>query len=282
MLDVEIIKFYDSVKDPTWPDIFSYTDSQQLPNFIKQECDQLHRFQSRKEQICSADYWIDITADVCVYKNLAFVPVGKCGLFYHTGLFGQMGWKKTPLRDVDVENTNFFGIVMHPLQRRLKGITQWLLECYRKNERTVHPDNPWVTSPAVVDWEQLNTDLENKYIRQLISTVQIGDRHSTSYHLSFGEFLNKVNWIPLDTLTDDQVKISMMSFFNRNGHTIQLPLNDQRRHVSGVDQLRIFNLVKQEFYNNPDNLISFYKIYGNDLKFYYNLVDNFSPDWQHL
>lgn len=282
MLDPEIVKFYNNVRDNTWPDIKSYADYLQLPTTIKNECVAVHHFENQKNQICNLDYWVQLTGSVCVFEDLAFVPVQKCAYFYNTTIFSNLGWQKVPLQDVDIQNTKFFGTVVHPLQRRLKGLTQWLVECYRTEDVHALESNPWVIAPTNVDWLQLKTDLSSGYLKKIIQTVGIGDTHSMPYSTMFGNLMSSVNWIPMDQYTDNEVKIIMMEFFKLHGHDIQLPLNDSRLHVSGPEQNEIFDLVKTEFYSDPTNLYSFYKIYSNDLKFYYNLLDNFTPDWQHL
>jgi hypothetical protein len=277
-----VVKFYNNVRDNTWPKIESYANYLRLPNTIKDECNTLHKFENQKSQICSLDYWLQLTSHVCVYKNLAFVPIPKCAYFYNTTIFTNLGWEKVPLSDVDIQNTKFFGTVIHPLQRRLKGLTQWLVECYRTTDTQPLDSNPWVIAPTPIDWKQLKSDLSGRYLKKLIQTVGVGDTHSTPYPILFGSLLSSINWIPMDQYTDNEVKIIMMKFFKLHGHDIRLPLDDQRLHVSSPDQTAIFDLIKSEFYNHPENLYSFYKFYSNDLKFFYNLLDNFDPNWQHL
>jgi hypothetical protein len=282
MLDSEVVKFYNDVKDKDWPSIESYADYLRLPDLIKDECNELHDFENRKNQICNHDYWLNHTGYVCVYKDLAFVPVQKCAYFYNTTLFTNLGWKKVPLVDVDIQNTKFFGTIVHPLQRRLKGLTQWLIECYSTEDVQLLESNPWILAPMTIDWEQLKTDLSARYLKKLIQTVAVGDIHSTPYSTMFGSVLDQIHWIPMDQYTDNEVKMIMMNFFKLHGHNIQLPLDDQRLHVSGSEKTDIFNFIENEFHSAPENIYTFYKFYSNDLKFYYNLINNFTPDWQHI
>lgn len=283
MLDHEIVKFYNSVKDPLWPEIHSYADYSLLPNVIKDECDNLHDFNNRKKEICNSDYWINATTEICVYKDLAFVPIAKCAYVYYTTLFNNLGWEKVSLKDVDLKNIKLFGVVMHPLQRRLKGISQWLVFSYQKNQNSNFLTNPWIKSSAPdIDWDQLFIDIQSTYLKNIIRSVFISDVHSMPYSLEFGSLLDKINWIPMDIMSDNDVKLSMMNFFKFQGFNIQLPLDDKRLHISSDNQNKIFNIVKSEFYNNDTNLVNFHKLYSNDLKLYYNLIDTFSLDWQHI
>lgn len=274
MIDIEIKKFYDSVKDPQWPDIKDYFDYVNLPQHIRDECVQTHGFQQRKNDICDAGYWQNLTTDVCVYKNLAYIPIPKCALVYYTTLFTNMGWERKNISDVDVESTKFFGLMMHPLTRWVKGITQWLVYSYT-TEPTVPTGQPWLFSHGATDWTQLKSDLKNAYLKNIIGSINVGDEHSLGYSAMLGPLLDKTTWIPMGKLSDNQLKIAMMDFFKKNGHDINLPLNDQRLHESTVDQLEIFNLVKKEVHKNQFQQCNFYKLYGNDLKFFYNLLDTF-------
>ena len=284
MLDNEILRFYNSVKDTSWPDIQDYYEFCQLPAIIKNECNDMHGFQQRKQQIVDNNYWANLFTEVCVYKNLAFLPVPKCAYVYYTTLFTNLGWEKVPLSNVDIANTQFFGTIIHPLTRWVKGIAEWILWCYKVGEEVTSDKNPWIfdQSQTVVDWPQLTLDLQTTPFKKLISTVNVGDIHSMPYSSMYGDLLDKINWIPMDILTDNEAKISMMNFFKLHGHDIVLPLNDKRLHVSEEGQLKLQNTVKQEFLKNKNQIYLFYHLFSHDLKFYYNLIENFTTNWQHI
>ena len=281
MLDRELVKFYNNVRDPAWPDIQDYKDYHLLPAGIKDECNSLHNFQTRKKQIYNNDYWSNQNTKIFIHKNLAYVPVPKCASTYYATLFNDLGWKLVELKDIDIENTKFFGIIMDPLTRRLKGITEWIVESYNTLDSEVLNDNQWNVFTEI-DWDQLKIDMKSKYINKLVSTVGFGDIHSMPYSIMFGNFLNKVNWIPMELFTSNQVKFSMMNFFKLCGHDIQLPINTPQLHVSSPNQLQVFDSIKQIFYSEPKHFYQFYKIYSNDLVFFHNLIDTFTPDWQHI
>jgi hypothetical protein len=279
MIDREILNFYNSIKDTSWPNIKNYLEFCRLPIHIKKECNDIHGFQQRKNQIVDNDYWIQQLNSACVYKNLAYIPITKCAFTYYTRLFTNLGWEKVPLNEIDVSSTKFFGTMMHPRTRWLKGIVEWLGMAYTiKGSDKSTSSNPWSnpdfwTGPT--NWEQLKSDLNNTAFQRLLTTLNVGDIHSMSYYAQFGDSLNNSTWIPMDIFTDDEVKIKMMSFFKLNGHNILLPLNDQRLHQSPPEKLEIFNIIKTLLDNNQNQnqLYSFYKLYANDLKFYYNLVE---------
>jgi hypothetical protein len=272
MIDDEILKFYEAVRDPGWPDIQNYFDYCRLPIPIKQECDNLHNFQQRKSDIYDINHWVGSTVDLCVYKNLAFVPVHKCAMIYNTTLFINLGWEKKSLHEIDIDSTYFFGTMMHPMTRWFKGITEWLLLSHMIGEQKPASTTSW-SRPYRVNRRELYLTLKNLSFQRVLSTMLVGDVHSMPYSVIFGDFLNNVNWIPMDVLSDNEVKISMMNFCKLHGHNISLPLNDKRLHESSVDKLAIFDIIKSICLKDNDQLYSFYKTYNTDLKFYSKLIE---------
>jgi len=275
MLDIEIIRFYNSLKDPSWPEIQNYNDYCLLPDYIKEECKDLHQFLDHKKNICDIDYWVEhCNISVYVHKNLAYVPVPKCASTYYSSLFANLGWKKSYIGDLDRAHTKFFSPIMHPLQRRIKVITQWQVLSYRKDALNLNK--------PTADWDQLNRDLTTPYFKKLIESVLVGDAHSLPYSSMLGSLIDEINWVPMESLSHLEINQSLTKFFKLHGHNIQLPTNDQPLHTSSNNQLQIFNIVKELIYNNPENFYNFYKLYINDLKLYYSTVENFTPDWQHI
>ena len=277
MLDIEIKNFYNDIKDSAWPNIQNYADFLKLPNGIQKECNEIYNFQQRKNEIINVDHWAQLTTEIYVYKDLAYVPVPKCAYSYYTTLFTNLGWKKVNINDVDIQTTKFFGTVMHPMTRWLKGITEWIVESYTIGNKTII--DSWTIEPGAVDWKKLEIDLQTDSFKKLISTVNVGDIHSMPYSAMFGNLLNKITWIPMDILTDDEIKISMMNFFKLHKHGISIPLNHKRLYESTPNKLKLFNNIKSQYVSNKNQIYLFYKLYSNDLKFYYTLLDNFNPTW---
>lgn len=274
MQDPEILEFYKRVRDPSWPNIQSYSDFCKLPTIIKDECNKVHGFELTKSQILNSTHWINSTQDVYTYKNLAYVPIPKCAYVYYTTFFTTLNWEKKPLNSIDIESTKFFGTIMHPMTRWLKGVTEWLTLAYAIGDVIKDTTNPWIVEPFEVDWNRLNSDLESSAFNRLIGSLLVGDIHSMPYSTMFGDLLNQSYWIPMDTMSDNETKINLMNFFTKNGHNISIPLDDQRLHQSPPEKLEIFNHVKDLCFKDSNQLYSFYKLYSNDLKFYYTLVES--------
>ena len=126
MSDVFLQEAYNQIKDSAWPDIETYYDFIKLPNGIKSECYRLHDFQSVVNRSEDAEYWRKYSLSGFKFDNLVYVPVSKCASTYYGTLFENLGWKKLPLYNVDFNSVSAFGIIMDPITRYLKGITEWI------------------------------------------------------------------------------------------------------------------------------------------------------------
>ena len=268
MSDIFLQQFYNDVKDPLWPDIGNYCDYTQLPDHIKAECRKLYNVESRINEITSVEYWRKKMLWGYQYKNLVYVPVTKCAHSYYCDVFeNQLGWKKIMLNTVDHNNNIMFGLVMHPLTRFLKGTTQWLWDAYGTTDSL----------------DLLETDLSHPRIQYLIESVILGDLHTLPYSITFGPLLQHINWIPMDVFTDNEIKISLENLFENHNHNIKLPDNP-RMNQSNKQKLKLFNTIKTLYQSSHSNgrLYHLYYVYSDDLKFFHNLIDTFTPNWQHI
>jgi hypothetical protein len=277
MLDIEIRRFYDSVKATEWPTIDSAADFFNLPAWIQEECYTIYGFQERLNQIVDINHWVNITSDGFVYKDLVFLPIPKCACVYYTTIFTQLGWQKVRLQDIDTKSMKLFGVVIHPFTRFLKGITEWLIRSY-SNNLVMSLENPWHIVNLQTNWDKLFSDLDSPPLKNLIKSVNVGDTHSMPYSTMFGDLVNIVHWIPIDAMTDDDVKINMMEFFKLNGHNINLPLNDTRIHQSSPRQHELFDKIKHNITENSTQNFHFYKLFSPDLNLYYNLLKQYSKN----
>jgi len=298
MLDIELKKWYDAVKDPSWPEIKNYIDFYKLPAQIKEECHIMHGFRQRRDQIEDCDYWQKITCNVYQHQNLVFVPITKCACTYYIHLFDTMGWKKKNISDIDVNSVVMFGLVKHPFTRWVKGIVELLTMSYYTmpvgwdNDSNL-PSNVTdaqtyyrasVGDAYQINWQQFSIDIQKDSIKKFLNNVVIGDNHTMPYSAMFGSLINRINWIPMDLLNNDNdIKISIMNLFKKYNHNIDLPLNVPRAWASSADKLKIENIVKDALESSETattgRLLNLYKIYATDLKFYHNLIDNFDPQW---
>jgi hypothetical protein len=279
MIDIELKNFYNNVKDPLWPEINNYLDFCKLPADIKNECYTVHNFQQRKNQIEDISYWNNLTTKVYQFQDLVYVPVAKCAHTYYTHLFSQMGWKERLLHEIDLSSSNAFGLLLHPFTRWSKGISEWVCSAgyYASIDavsahRALTPENE-----LPVDYNKFKNDTN---LHKLIKTAIIGDTHTVPYTVAFNKIIDQINWLPMDYFSsDNEIKISLMNFFNVVGHTVDIPLDNKRAWSASSDKIQLRNFINNLFLTDGRSIYELYKIYANDLKFYHNLVDKFDPQW---
>lgn len=266
MSEIFLQKFYDDIKDPTWPQLIeNYSDFVNLPERIKNECFQQHGLDSRLNQIEDTDYWLAShrsTVVVYKYQTLVFLPVPKCGYVYYHDLFTRLGWEKTTLDKIDFDQHVVFTAIMDPMDRYLKGLTEWMWKKIKFN-----------------DYNNLE---QQELFFGLASDLLITDVHTMPYTVEYQGIIDKIHWIPSDRLSDNQVKQAMMNLFKKHNYDIQLPLDEPRLHESGTEKLKLYQAIKNIHSSKEQkhfNISLLYIFLAADLKFYRQLVDSFDPTW---
>jgi hypothetical protein len=256
MSDLFLKEFYDSVRDPSWPDINNWIDFENLDSGVKQECFKVHGLQHRLDQINNADYWAG-RMKVLRHQDLFFIPVPKCASTYYLDLFeNQLGWEESSLDQINFDQDLAFGTLMHPVTRCLKGQAQWLWQVVRQLDcfQTLHFD---------------------EYFKIITEDLLIPDLHSLPYNITFGKYLDKIHWIPMDLLDDRQTKIHMMELFASRGHSISLPLDDERTHQSQPLKLKFYQTLHQIYFQKTKKSYFLQLLLSADLAFYQQLISQY-------
>jgi hypothetical protein len=264
MIDFYLTRFYQDVKDYSWPDILTYNDILKLPDSIHNELVSVHDLDRRLNEIESKNYWQRNNRDSSVgfkKNNVVFVPVLKCASTYFTQLFLNefTGWTEVNLHDQDFDKIKVFGCIMHPLTRRLKGIVESLGMSYNTPESEA----------------RLICLLENDiHFQNFISRVSICDSHSMPYTTVYGDYLHKINWIPME-IGHENITQSINNFLEING----LPdrINTTKIvHKSGQNKLHMYQLLLDLYFNHKDDEFQGMIMFASDLKFYHELIKKFS------
>jgi hypothetical protein len=257
-MNIFLSRFYSDVKDPQWPDVNNvetYTDYLMLPDHIKHECENLHRFEERFCEIEDADYWRNLTIPVYRYNNLAYVPLAKCASSYYISFFKNNGWEETTLGKIG-NNVHLFGLMMDPSVRWIKGLTQFLSNMFGLD------------------------DISDQMLEKIMQEIVTPDVHTISYRTYLGNYLEKIHWIPMD-LPDQQIKTHIINFCKGHGHDINLPINNDRIHTSSNKKLALFNKIKSlhtKNFNANNSLGTAFLVQlllADDIKFYRKLVKSF-------
>lgn len=262
-MNIFLVKFYNDVKSPSWPEIETYGDYQKLPLYIKQECEQQHNLFKRFSEIEDPDYWRKLTLEVWVKDNLGYVPVLKCAYSYYSKQFQDLGWKKTNIGSIDKE-TVLFGVIKDPLTRWIKGVVEFLSQVVQVNNVT------------------------DEFLERLLcanSAIAMPDLHSVCYHIQYGNYLNNITWIPMDDLDDQQIKTCLQTFCKKHGQSVDFA--DQHRiNPSSELEKNLYNKIRKLLYEHIDKnspyIINLQIFMAPDLKFYRNLISNFDPSFSNL
>jgi hypothetical protein len=260
MSDYFIKHFYDQVKDPIWPEITTYNDFLKLPESIVTECNTIHNFPSRLSELEDEHYWQrQIIHNIGYqYNNTVYVPVLKCAHSYYTNFFrDQLGWAEVKLHNLNWNNITAFGLLMNPMTRRVKGITQVLTQSFND------------------DYDSILQLLATPNFSKFIGTIQLLDAHTVPYHLSFGKLLNKIHWIPMEPFTDEELKNQITCFLATNNVSISIP-NDKRINQSSSSKQKVFTAI-QNIFLSTEPAAELGLMFAKDIKFYNNLLNTYAP-----
>ena len=153
---------------------------------------------------------------------------------------------------------------MHPIDRWLKGITEFL-------------------------WQQKIVD--NVNLEAYVKLCLFPDIHSYPLNLYFDDLFEKIHWIPFQLFNDNDVKHSMNQLFKLYNSSIKVPVYHEKIHQSTPKKLELFEKIKHHWLNRTiqdietfqgTNLYTVYRFLSNDLKLYRTTVDNFNINWDHI
>ena len=111
------------------------------------------------------------------FNNLVYVRNFKCAsTFFYENFYATFGWHMIDYNNIDWDNDFVFGHIIDPIERRHKGIAEYI--------------NMMNLSEEFIN---------NKKLQNLLQTTPYLDRHSLLYSLTFGDKCNDIHWIPLST-----------------------------------------------------------------------------------
>jgi hypothetical protein len=118
---------------------------------------------------------IPVTVMCCRFGNLVYVRNLKCASSYFYGnLTINYGWTVISYDEIDWQREHVFSHIMHPVRRNLKGKLEYL---------------------KMIDSGQL---LLNPMFLMFMRDICFFDEHSVSYHDTFVDRCDLIDWIPLN------------------------------------------------------------------------------------
>lgn len=256
MSDFYFNKFYKDIKDVSWPNAENITEFCQLPEKIQNECIEQHGLNDRMIEIQSTAYWRNKSYQSTVWcmGTLVYVPVMKCAHTYYTDVFKQQGWIPKNIWDLDLTTLHAFGLIMHPLTRRLKGITQSLIVSFDH------------------DPTQVIALLQQKNVAEFVQSIAITDGHTMPYSVTYDTKLSQIHWIPMDCLSDNAIKQEITTFCKTHGVEVHIPKTNVRSNASSAAKLQLYQLLKNQFLQQDSVPPDLYQLFADDISFYHNLI----------
>ena len=167
-----------------------------------------------------------------------------------------LGWNQVYLRELDHNEVDMFGLIMNPMTRRVKGITQVLCNSY---------DN---------DYGSILDLLKSPRFAKFISLITMLEKHTMPYTMIFDDLLNKIHWIPMEPFTDIELKKQVTCFLGTKNINIVIP-DDKRLNQSSEEKEKIFTLI-QDIVLSLEPPAELGLIFASDVKFYNDLLKKYA------
>ena len=213
----------------------------------------------RLQQLEDKQYWISHSDldRAYTYQNTAFLPIPKCASSAYIDLFhGQLEWQPVRLSSIDFNRVKVFSLIIHPLTRRLKGVVETLCRSFQYDFDSVLRA---LTDPGVLDF--------------VVRTI-IVDHHSTPYSLVFEPWFDKINWMPMDLLSQDELQHEITKFLRDNHVEINLP-KPNKLNVSNASKNQIYEIIKTKTLSTePPAELGI--MFAKDLQLYHSLVAKYA------
>jgi hypothetical protein len=155
------------------------------------------------------------------WGNLVYARTLKAGSeFFYKNFTQTAGWEPCRWADINWGRDHVFSYVMDPIKRRHKGISEFLIQ-------TNSVDLLFNSVP----------------FQQVIAQVPALDDHSASLHNIYGEYINRIEWLPMDSNHATAVNATDR-LLEQHGH-FPIKWNSEFAHTTANYMDDIYNRVKQ-------------------------------------
>ena len=195
----------------------------------------------------SQNQWLS-EFDTYRHKNLVYLRTLKCGSTYYANAFKNVGWIKSTADTINWDTDHVFSFIMDPYERRLKGLTEFVFA---------------------------NRQLDLLQFDKIFwGGVLYLDMHAIPYNISYGKYIDKIDWIPIDCKNfDKDIAVTMLkSLLAKYELHYEFPL--AKEHESSEDKLKIYQLIKEKTSNGN------YAIHiglESDINLYHRVCTKISP-----
>ena len=192
------------------------------------------------------DYWLR-EFSIYRYDNLVYLRTVKCASSYYSKFFKSNGWIEDTANNIDWKNDHVFSFIMNPEERRLKGLTEFV----SANNQHQLLDCDFIFWGGVL------------YL----------DMHSVPYSISYGKYVNKIDWIPIDLTHQADIANNLLSvlLFNYN---LQYEFPKFKEHESSEEKLKIYEIIKEKTKNGN---FALHLGLEDDVELYHNVCVKIKP-----
>ena len=111
------------------------------------------------------------------WQHLVYVRTLKCASeFFYRNFVENAGWQPIKYHSIDWDHDHVFSYIMHPLERRHKGLAERILQA------------------------GMAGSIDDPNFQQLIQHVPSLDLHSASMYITYGSRMWDIDWVPLEPL----------------------------------------------------------------------------------
>ena len=116
--------------------------------------------------------YLDGYIQIYRHGRLVYLRTLKCASTFYSSLFQSNNWETQTILDIDWKQDHVFSFIMNPTERRLKGLTEFIV---------------------------MNPDFQNLLeIKEIWPKISYLDFHSVPYSVCYKNLCDKIDWIPID------------------------------------------------------------------------------------
>ena len=203
---------------------------------------------TKSDSFCAInkEYWLR-EFSIYRYNNLVYLRTLKCASSYYSKFFKTNGWTADTANNIDWKNDHVFSFIMNPEERRLKGLTEFV---------------------AANSQQQL---LDCDFI--FWGGVLYLDMHAVPYSISYGKYVDKIDWIPIDLNHQAGSANNLLAVLLSN-YNLQYEFPEFKEHESSQEKLKIYEMIKEKTKNGN---FAMHLGLENDIELYHDVCTNIKP-----
>jgi hypothetical protein len=178
--------------------------------------------------------------------------------FFYNNLTETFRWEPIEFDRIDWTNHHVFSHIMDPIERRHKGILEYIIMTGTK--------------------DLLRND-EN--FQKMIGEIAMLDDHSMSYHDTYGHFCWLIDWIPTTLGFDTTVSLTERLLWKYNIRILDR-WNTEHARVANPELLELANVLRDIWNNNQSIPAATQRYLVRDLVLYQRVMKQINaeaPDW---